>query len=221
MLWHQQQDRQQCCIKRQHTTPTSSSFLCQAKDSAFDVGGWDTYGDHWRYFFDCMLAPMASQAQSALEKLPVTATPRASLDTPNNFMSSVMKSWTSMVAEITAGSKEAKGGYNVVPARLFAYALAPQHGPVIRTSLSHLSAEYRKWVQDQVRMVETCGHSGSLLCFGNGRQRQRLRGQHEPRSLCSAHTTPGCQPDLANPCVSCGMPPFACRLLPPRPAMWW
>lgn len=127
----------------------------KAKDSAFDVGGWDTYGDHWRYFFDCMLAPMASQAQSALEKLPVTATPRASLDTPSNFMSSVMKSWTSMVAEITAGSKEAKGGYNVVPARLFAYALAPQHGPVIRTSLSHLSAEYRKWAQDQIAAAKT------------------------------------------------------------------
>jgi flavorubredoxin len=141
--------------------------LLQAKDSAFDVGGWDTYGDHWRYFFDCMLAPMASQAQSALEKLPVTATPRASLDTPSNFMSSVMKSWTSMVAEITAGSKEAKGGYNVVPARLFAYALAPQHGPVIRTSLSHLSAEYRKWAQDQVRagVVQTCRCSVDSLCL--------------------------------------------------------
>lgn len=95
---------------------------------------------------------MATQAQSALDKLPVTATPRASIDTPTKFLSSVMTSWTSMVAEITRGSKDAgTGGYKAVPARLFAYALAPQHGPVIRTSLSHLSAEYRKWTQEQVR----------------------------------------------------------------------
>lgn len=124
----------------------------QANSSAFDVGAWETYGDHWRYFFDCMLAPMATQAQSALEKLPVTATPRASMDTPANFMSSVMKSWTAMVADITAGSREpAKTSGKPSAARLFAYALAPQHGPVIRTSLSHLAAEYRKWTQDQVR----------------------------------------------------------------------
>lgn len=124
----------------------------QAKDSAFDVGAWETYGDHWRYFFDCMLAPMATQAQSALDKLPVTATPRASIDTPSKFITSVMNSWTSMVAEITRGSVEAKpkAATAVVPARLFAYALAPQHGPVIRTSLSQLAAEYRKWTDEQV-----------------------------------------------------------------------
>lgn len=147
-----------CCLGYWSSLPVTTFFsftkpaAChlQAKESAFDVGAWETYGDHWRYFFECMLAPMASQAQSALEKLPVTATPRASIDTPTNFIASVMKSWTSMVAEITAGSKEAKGGYKAVPARLFAYALAPQHGPVIRTSLSHLSAEYRKWTQEQV-----------------------------------------------------------------------
>lgn len=219
MLWHQQQDRQSCCTRRQahqhiiHPRLLLPVPLLQAKDSAFDVGGWDTYGDHWRYFFDCMLAPMASQAQSALEKLPVTATPRASLDTPSNFMSSVMKSWTSMVAEITAGSKEAKGGYNVVPARLFAYALAPQHGPVIRTSLSQLSLEYRKWAQDQVRLVQSLLRLFALLWQWAP---PALHGQHEPRSLQRSHHAG--LPDLATPCV---LPLFACRYLPPRPAMWW
>lgn len=115
------------------------------------MGGWDTYGDHWRYFFECMLAPTATQTQSALEKLPVTATPRASIETPSKFISSVMSSWTAMVSEITRGSKEpAKANGKGAAARLFAYALAPQHGPVIRTALSNLSAEYRAWTQDQV-----------------------------------------------------------------------
>ncbi len=26
-----------------------------------DVGGWETYAEDWRYFFDCMLAPSARQ----------------------------------------------------------------------------------------------------------------------------------------------------------------
>jgi flavorubredoxin len=124
----------------------------QANTSAFDVGAWEAYGDHWRYFFDCMLAPMATQAQSALEKLPVTATPRAGLDTPAKFMASVMKSWTAMVADIMEGSRQpAKSTGKSSASSLFAYALAPQHGPVIRTSLSRLASEYRKWTQDQVR----------------------------------------------------------------------
>jgi hypothetical protein len=115
------------------------------------MGSYEAYGDHWRYFYDCMLAPMATQAESALDKLPVTATPRASLDTPASFMTSVLDSWSSLVADITRGSKgTSAGAYAPVPSRLFAYALAPQHGPVIRTCLSRLSQEYRKWTQEQV-----------------------------------------------------------------------
>lgn len=126
----------------------------QAKSDAFDVGGWDAYGDQWRYFFDCMLAPVAIQAQSALERLPATATPRASLDTPTNFLNAVLTSWTAMVADITRGSREAAAAsWQPQPASLFAYALAPQHGPVVRTSLSRLVQEYRKWTQEQVGTV--------------------------------------------------------------------
>ncbi|KAF6262522.1 flavodoxin-like protein [Scenedesmus sp. NREL 46B-D3] len=123
----------------------------KAGASAFDVGGWEAYGDHWRYFFDCMLAPMAPQAQSALDKLPATATPRASLDTPSQFFNALLTSWGAMVADITRGSKAAaKASWQPQVASLFAYALAPQHGPVIRTSLSRLVLEYRRWTQEQV-----------------------------------------------------------------------
>lgn len=130
------------------------------------MGGWDTYSDHWRYFFECMLAPTASQTQSALEKLPVTATPRASIGTPSKFMASVMSSWTAMVSEITRGGREVvKAPTKGSSARLFAYALAPQHGPVIRTSLSNLAAEYRNWTQDQVNITaRSSGLFLALLC---------------------------------------------------------
>jgi hypothetical protein len=29
--------------------------------SATDPGGWETYGQDWRYYFECMLAPQARQ----------------------------------------------------------------------------------------------------------------------------------------------------------------
>jgi flavorubredoxin/flavin reductase (DIM6/NTAB) family NADH-FMN oxidoreductase RutF len=52
-----------------------------AGGSAFDGvgsvagGGWDAYGEHWRYFFECMLAPVPTQASAALARLPVTVSP--------------------------------------------------------------------------------------------------------------------------------------------------
>eukprot|EP00879_Flechtneria_rotunda_P002337 GHRR01002532.1.p1 GENE.GHRR01002532.1~~GHRR01002532.1.p1 ORF type:complete len:683 (+),score=243.39 GHRR01002532.1:141-2189(+) len=137
----------------------------KANSSAFDEGGWETYGDHWRYFFDCMLAPVATQANLALEKLPVTATPRASLDTPSNFLSAVIKSWSAVVADITRGSKgTAAGVYQQNPTMLFAYALAPQHGPVIRTCLSRIAQEYRKWTAEQVAAL---AYSSVLVLYAS------------------------------------------------------
>eukprot|EP00775_Hariotina_reticulata_P010362 gene10362-10520_t len=127
----------------------------QAASNAFDTGSWEAYGDHWRYFFDCMLAPVATQAKSALDKLPVTATPRASLGTPSGLLTSLLTSWTAMVGDITRGSKgTAAASWQPKRAQLFAYALAPQHGPVVRTSLSRLVKEYMKWTEDQVAALK-------------------------------------------------------------------
>jgi hypothetical protein len=74
---------------------STDNLLCsmplQAGSVAFDVGGWDTYGDHWRYFFECMLAPVARQASAALERLPVSATPRSNMDKPSQFLNSVLE----------------------------------------------------------------------------------------------------------------------------------
>jgi hypothetical protein len=129
----------------------SSVLLLQAATNAFDTGSWEAYGDHWRYFFDCMLAPVAIQAKSALDKLPATATPRASMGTPSDLLTSLLTSWSAMVGDITRGSKgTAAASWQPQRPQLFAYALAPQHGPVVRTSLSRLVKEYMKWTEDQV-----------------------------------------------------------------------
>lgn len=38
-----------------------------------DVGGWREFGDDWRYFFDCMLAPSPRQAAAALDKMNIVS----------------------------------------------------------------------------------------------------------------------------------------------------
>ena len=38
-----------------------------------DVGGWERYGEHWRFFYDCMLAPVPKQLEAALERLPIVS----------------------------------------------------------------------------------------------------------------------------------------------------
>lgn len=45
-----------------HVAPSASKV---PDDSPFDVGGWGTFEPDWRFFFDCMLAPVARQAAGA------------------------------------------------------------------------------------------------------------------------------------------------------------
>lgn len=55
-------DRMLFCSKMfaAHVAPELAG--ARAQDSAFDEGGWDVYGQDWKYYHDCMLAPVARQA---------------------------------------------------------------------------------------------------------------------------------------------------------------
>lgn len=46
-----------------HVAP---SVVNTSGESAADVGGWDMYGQDWRHYYDCMLAPVAKQAAGLL-----------------------------------------------------------------------------------------------------------------------------------------------------------
>lgn len=86
------------------------ALAVQASSSAFDVGSWEAYGEHWKYFFDCMLAPVAKQAVAALDKLPISATPRAAMGRPAAFLDAIGQLWGAAVSDIVAGSKQAPDG---------------------------------------------------------------------------------------------------------------
>lgn len=60
-----------------HVAP---SAVNTSGESAGDVGGWDLYGQDWRHYYDCMLAPVAKQAAG---NSPPMATPYASASAVN------------------------------------------------------------------------------------------------------------------------------------------
>ena len=49
-----------------HVAP---SVVNTSGESAADVGGWDMYGQDWRHYYDCMLAPVAKQAAGTVQVL--------------------------------------------------------------------------------------------------------------------------------------------------------
>lgn len=94
----------------------------------FDTyGGWEGYDEHWRYFFDCMLAPVAKQAAAALEKLPVSAAPRAAFGRPEDFVASLTDMWNAALrgmAGVSAKCVRAAAPRRALRGRRFGRALA-------------------------------------------------------------------------------------------------
>jgi len=130
--------------------PLPPSPAPKAGAQAFDTfGSWDAYSEHWRYFFDCMLAPVPKQAAAALEKLPITSAPRASFSRPADFLASLAEMWSAALRNLAEGAPMNNAGGS-----LLTYAVAPQHGPVVRTSLSRLVREYSNWAAAQVTALE-------------------------------------------------------------------
>ena len=49
-----------------HVSPTAAG---DSPEDPFDTSGWETYEQDWKFFFECMLAPVARQASG--EETPV------------------------------------------------------------------------------------------------------------------------------------------------------
>eukprot|EP00271_Cylindrocystis_brebissonii_P010301 TRINITY_DN26466_c0_g1_i1.p1 TRINITY_DN26466_c0_g1~~TRINITY_DN26466_c0_g1_i1.p1 ORF type:complete len:789 (-),score=133.43 TRINITY_DN26466_c0_g1_i1:533-2827(-) len=135
-----------------------SAHVCEETD--YDVGGWELYGEHWRFFYDCMLAPVARQADAALEKLPIVSlfarpsyTGKKGLDVVKADLGFI---WTSMAQALNLAvqppsfltkQQTSAGGLPVA-------AICPLHGPVVRSSLTELVREYREWTLEKIKQAE-------------------------------------------------------------------
>lgn len=128
-------------------------------ENHFDLGGWDSYGEDWRYFYDCMLSPVPRQAGAALEKLPIVsqfAKPSYSgksgidiLKADVRFiLSSVFTALNLPISKTTGLAKNQRS-----EGLLVASALCPLHGPVVRSTITELVREYRVWTEVKLKQA--------------------------------------------------------------------
>lgn len=137
-----------------HVAP---SVVNTSGESAKDVGGWDMYGQDWRHYFDCMLAPVAKQAAGGLDKLADIISPSAeTLSTQEAAVGALQKTLKSAQAALEGrqaavfGEQAMSSGGRMTAIPLTVNALCPSHGPVVQSSLTELLRSYQKWTTDQI-----------------------------------------------------------------------
>lgn len=113
--------------------------------SPYDEGGWGAYGDDWRYYFDCMLAPAAKQATVALERLSINAVPSSR---PTGLLGALLRPLGALGAAVSGLTLGADDGQ---AAALVVEVVCPAHGPVVRSALTELVRRYGEWTAAQVQ----------------------------------------------------------------------
>jgi flavorubredoxin len=122
-----------CLYERQTRRLFSSCFFSAhvnpqkgfAGTDGTDIGGWAVYGSDWRYFFDCMFAPVVVQASKALGRLNLSVA-------------------TASAASPLLVLKLLFGGGGVDKSKRPVATILPRHGPIVRRSVVQLINEYGK-----------------------------------------------------------------------------
>jgi flavorubredoxin len=144
------------------TSKLFSAHVATDADKPFDAdakNGAEEYLSDWRYFFDCMLAPMARPTGAALDKLtpflsgvgaadPKTKAADAKTTAKKSVAPKLTKFLMGAAANFAGGSSVATSAVSV------ASAIAPLHGPVIRSGINELGREYREWVDLQIAKAD-------------------------------------------------------------------
>ena len=134
------------------TSKLFSAHVATAEGQPTDVSfGFDEFGADWRYFFDCMLAPMARPAASALTKLePYVGKGNSEAEEapPKSVAPKLTKLLLGFAANYAGGSISSKSSAAT------ASAIAPLHGPVVKSARNELAREYREWVETQVKKAD-------------------------------------------------------------------
>ena len=168
----------------------SAHVACPPGD-AFDEGGMDAYGEDWRYFFECMLAPVAKQVQTSLTRLDITIAPApvesgrtAQLLDSRGVLARLLQAVRSRLPFLGGRPQQQPDALQAAPstpaaAGLVVHTLAPLHGPVVRRAASELVSRYGLWAGAQLQAVDAAsvaciyasayGNTGALaaaLCRG-------------------------------------------------------
>eukprot|EP00249_Psilotum_nudum_P006453 c19779_g1_i1 orf=449-2638(-) len=126
----------------------------------FDMGGWDAYGEDWKFFYDCMLSPVPRQAQTALQRLPIVAqfskpnyTGKTGIELVKadlRYIASTVASALRLPNNMTTGFEN---GFNS-EGLLVTASLCPIHGPVVRYTVTELVREYQSWTKERLKQIQ-------------------------------------------------------------------
>eukprot|EP01018_Ginkgo_biloba_P021910 Gb_29526 [translate_table: standard] len=135
-----------------------SAHVCT--DDDYDIGGWEAYGEDWRFFYDCMLSPVSRQADAALQKLPIVAqfskpsyTGKTGIDIVKADVKYILSSMLSSLNLSVSTSAAVSGPLNAEGIFVTA-AICPIHGPVVRYALTELVREYNAWTQQRLKQTD-------------------------------------------------------------------
>ncbi|KAI3438441.1 hypothetical protein D9Q98_000871 [Chlorella vulgaris] len=128
--------------------------------SATDSGGWDAYAADWRNYYDCMLAPVARQVATALDRLNINATSSPEAGGGGGLAQALapLRRLAGLVRDLTLGADDG------VAEPLTVGAIAPMHGPVVRQSLTELVGRYAEWT---ARQVEASGVAAVAVLYAS------------------------------------------------------
>jgi flavorubredoxin len=99
--------------------------------NASDDAGWSAFAGDWANYYDCMLAPVARQAATALDRLNINAM-RSPAGGALSQALAPLRRLAALVHELTLGADDG------VAEPLAVAAIAPMHGPVVRRCLTEL-----------------------------------------------------------------------------------
>ncbi|EFJ33500.1 hypothetical protein SELMODRAFT_143660 [Selaginella moellendorffii] len=136
-----------------------SAHICT--DTDFDVGGWEVFGEHWRFFYECMLGPVSKQADAALRKLPIVAqfsppsyAGKAGVDVIKADIQYVLSGLLSPLNLSIGASAVLAKTTTDSNKELVVSAMCPLHGPIVRSSVTELVREYRAWTQEKIKQID-------------------------------------------------------------------
>ncbi|GLC37163.1 hypothetical protein PLESTB_000986800 [Pleodorina starrii] len=156
-----------------------AAHVAPPRGEAMDEGGWEAFGDDWRFYFECMLAPSARQAAAALDKLDLVPARRKPGTAPTrvNKTSAALRSFfrgllglerkqavTQEEGPAPATTTTTSSSSSPLPVCM----LLPMHGPAASSSLTQLLREYRGWVDEQIKAAATsCAAVFYASAYGN------------------------------------------------------
>ncbi|KAG2496624.1 hypothetical protein HYH03_005445 [Edaphochlamys debaryana] len=150
-----------------------AAHVAPPEGEPLDEGGWEAYGDDWRYYFECMLAPSARQAAAALDKLDLAPARRRPGTRVNKTSAKLRSFFRQLLGLERAKPAEAPAEGSSGP--LPVCELLPMHGPAVSSALTQagpgvagLLVQYRAWVDEQISVAaSTCAAVFYASAYGN------------------------------------------------------